>query len=123
MSLELLANVLGVVSVAVSTAIYANQKRVEMKNNTIVSVKLILVDNSYEVSLPLKMLRKDVSRAEMLGRLGMIPMRQKGARFAIKSLFSQALMDEIIKVQLGATNVVTIPCTREEIEQFDLPNS
>jgi hypothetical protein len=123
MTLEFVSNVLGVASVAVSTAIYMNMKVQERKNNKVVGVKLILVDGSYEVSLPLRMLRKDVSRAEMLGRMGMIPMKEKGKRFSIRSLFTQEFMDNIMEVQLGKSDTVIIPCTREEIEQFDIPNS
>jgi len=122
-SLEFVANLLGVVSVAVSSAIFIKMKLDERKQNKIVSIKLVLVDGSYEVGLPLRMLRKDVARAEILGRMGMIPMKEKGKRFSIKSLFTQEFMEEIMSVQLGKADTIKIPCTREEIEQFDIPNS
>ena len=126
-SLEFVANLLGVVSVAVSSSIFIKMKMDDRKANKIVSIKLILVDGSYEVGLPLPMLRKDISRAEILGRLGMIPINQDKALstrgFAIKSISTPAFIADIMSVQLSQVDTIKIPCTREEIEQFDIPNS
>jgi len=126
-SLEFMANLLGVVSVAVSSAVFVKMKLDERKANKIVSIKLVLVDGSYEVALPLPMLRKDISRAEILGRLGMIPINPKKALsqrgFVIKSMASPAFIEDIIAVQLGKADTIKILCTKEEIEQFNFPNS
>jgi len=72
------------------------------------------------VTLPLEMLRRDVSRAELLGRIGMLPMRQKGTRFAIRALASPAFMRAVNEVVEGKTSILVIPATQEEVEQFDL---
>ena len=126
-SLEFMANLLGVVSVAVSSAVFIKMKLDEKKQNKVVSIKLVLVDGSYEVALPLPMLRKDISRAEILGRLGMIPINKDKALsprgFSIRSISSPSFIENIMSVQLGKADTIRIPCTREEIEQFDIPNS
>jgi len=97
------------------------------ERHKIVSIKLVLVDGSYEVALPLPMLRKDISRAEILGRLGMIPINPNKALsqrgFVIKSMATPAFIEDIMSVQLGEADTIKILCTKEEIEQFDFPNS
>ena len=122
MTLEFVSNILGVVSVAVSTAVYVKMKLDERKSNQKVDIKLVLQDGSYEVSIPLPMLRKDISRAEVLGRLGMLPLVDKKQRFfSVAYMANPALIENIIDCQLGKSDVITIICTREEIEQFDFP--
>lgn len=122
MTLEFVSNVLGVVSVAVSTAIYFKMKIDERKQNEKVDIKLVLQDGSYEVSIPLPMLRKDISRAEVLGRLGMIPLVDKSKKFySIAYMANPALIENIINCQLGKDDTIPIMCTKEEIEQFNFP--
>ncbi len=72
-----------------------------------------------EETLPLEMRRRDVTRPEILGRLGMLPMRQKG-RFAIRSLSRPEFIRSLNRVADGKTSVLVIPVTEEELEQFDL---
>lgn len=85
-----------------------------------VEVALRLVGEDQSVTLPLEMLRKDVSRAELLGRLGMLPMRQKGQRFSIQSLSTPAFMRAVNEVVEGNSSILVIHASREEFDQFDL---
>lgn len=77
-------------------------------------------DDGKSIILPLELLRRDVSRAELLGRLGMLPMREKGSRFAIRSFSSPAIIRELNAVVEGKSSTIVIPVSTEEIEQFDL---
>ena len=85
-----------------------------------VVVALRLEGEEGTIDLPLEMLRRDVSRAELLGRIGMLPMRQKGARVAIRSLSTPAFMRAVNEVVEGRISTLVIPATSGEIEQFDI---
>jgi hypothetical protein len=73
-----------------------------------------------KIELPLQMRRRDLTRAEFLGRIGMLPMRQKGSRFSLRFLSSPEFIQGINKVADRKSNTLLIPASQEEIEQFDL---
>jgi len=85
-----------------------------------IAVVLKLEAEERSVALPLVMLRRDVSRAELLGRIGMLPMRQKGTRFSIRSMSTSAFMWAVNSVVEGTTDTLVIPVTSEELDQFEL---
>ncbi|MFH1235936.1 MAG: hypothetical protein V1685_03285 [Parcubacteria group bacterium] len=85
-----------------------------------VEVRLVLPGEDRSVVLPLELLRRDVSRAELLGRIGMLPMRNKGARFSIRAFSTSAFMRALNEVVEGQTSTLQIPATSEELEQFEL---
>lgn len=95
----------------------AAEKR--LKQHVQVVLKLQGEDGK-SITLPLELVRRDVSRAELLGRIGMLPMREKGARFSIRAISSPATMRELNTVVEGKSSTIVIPVTGEEIEQFDL---
>jgi len=76
-------------------------------------------EDGQSVVLPLEMTRRDVSRAEILGRIGMLPMRQKGARFSLRALSTKEFLVGINMVVGGKTSMLIIPANKEEVEQFD----
>ncbi len=86
-----------------------------------VRVLLTIQGEGRSVELPLVLKRRDVSRAELLGRIGMLPMRQKGARFSLRALSTAAFMAAVNEVVDGKSTTLVIPASREEVEQFDLP--
>ena len=87
-------------------------------------VKVFLSFSSNEeerkIELPLLMRRRDLTRAEFLGRMGMIPMREAGKRFSLRFLATPAFIEGINKVADRKSNTLLIPCSQEEIDQFDL---
>lgn len=70
--------------------------------------------------LPLHLRREDLSRAEVLGRIGMLPMREPGKRFSLKFLATGAFLIELEMLKGGEGDVLSIPALEEEIDQFDL---
>ncbi len=82
-----------------------------------VEISLQLEGEDSAIALPLEMLRKDISRAELLGRLGMA-LKNQGQRFSLKALSTPAFMQSVNEVVEGKTSKLVIPCTKEEIEQF-----
>ncbi|OGR85787.1 MAG: hypothetical protein A2901_01595 [Elusimicrobia bacterium RIFCSPLOWO2_01_FULL_54_10] len=85
-----------------------------------VRVQLRLAADGRSVELPVHMRRRDITRAELLGRLGMLPMKQKGARFSLRALSTPSFMEAVNEVQEGNTSVLVIPATMEELDQFDI---
>jgi len=82
-----------------------------------VEVQLRLEGEDSTVALPLEMLRKDISRAELLGRLGMA-LKNQGQRFSLRAMSTPAFMRSVNEVVEGKTSTLVIPCTKEEIDQF-----
>jgi len=70
-------------------------------------------------STGLSLLRKDCTRGEILGILGMMQ-RKTNKRFLFDSHELPLLLKEVQKVQKGEKNSFEIEMTREEFEQFDL---
>jgi hypothetical protein len=86
--------------------------------NERVEIELVLTQERRTRRLPIALRRADVSRAELLGRLGMVPMRESGRRFALTYLADPTFLAQVARVQAGEGNVITIPCTAAEFEQF-----
>lgn len=114
------ANVLQVAGAVFAALVWFNQRRMERAAQESVSVLLTLEGEGKEIPLPLEIIRRDVSRAEILGRIGMLPMRSKGARFSIRALSTPAFMRALNNVVAGRTATLRVPCTQEELEQFEL---
>lgn len=114
------ANMLQVGGAVFAALIWANQRRMERAARESVSVLLTLEGGGREVLLPLEIIRRDVSRAEILGRIGMLPMREKGARFSLRAVSTPAFMRALNEVVAGRTATLRVPCTQEELGQFEL---
>jgi hypothetical protein len=85
------------------------------------TVTVVLQHGADKLPLPIELRRAELTRAEVLGRLGMIPMKQKGQRFALSYVGTAKFLEQInrIAANVGDEELI-IPCTREEFEQFDL---
>lgn len=114
------SNIFGTFGGLAAIALWFGQRRAKKLSEATVKVVLRIEGEGREIVLPLEIIRRDVSRAELLGRIGMIPMRKAGARFALRNIGTPAVMREINRVSRGETNVLAIPASAEEVEQFDL---
>ena len=77
--------------------------------------------DNYEI--PVELRRAELTRAEILGRLGMIPMCEelKKQRFSIGYLNTQSFFRRLNEIIDGAGEAeLFIYCTDEEFNQFDL---
>lgn len=88
--------------------------------NEPVSVFLSLTSGEKKIALPLEMRRRDLSRAEILGRLGMVPMKTTGARFALRHLSTPDFIRSINEVIDRKSKELVIPCSEKEFDQFDI---
>ncbi len=76
------------------------------------------------LELPVHFRRKEFSREELMGRIGMIPMKNKGDRFSIRYTHDPAFFEEINRVKDSAVQEsFYIQCSDEEISQFDVTSS
>lgn len=74
-----------------------------------------------ELALPVSPRRADLSRAELLGRIGMIPLKDKHkARFAIAYTNTSDFLTELQRAQQSeGEDSIVILCSPEEIGQFE----
>lgn len=84
-------------------------------------VKVILSYGAEKLELPVALRREELTRAEILGRLGMIPMKTKGQRFSLGYLNTAGFLEQITQILNGSRGTtLIISCTEEEFHQFDL---
>ncbi len=82
-----------------------------------ITITLTAQDNRVINCAPMS--RKDFSRAEVLGYIGMIPTKNKAERFSIEATTDRQFVVSIRKMQLTKGNQsFFIYCTNEEMEQF-----
>jgi hypothetical protein len=119
------ADIIGIIS-AILAAIFSIKTNVELKHEKLrlngkIQVQLKQGDNIY--NLPTIIQRAELSRAEVLGRLGMIPMKagSKQPRFSIDAVSSTLFVQEIDKIKNGTGDAtLIILCTQNEFKQFEL---
>ena len=83
-------------------------------------VVVVMQHGSEKLELPVELRRAELTRAEVLGRIGMIPTKEKGKRFSIGYLNTHEFLDQINKInESDGEGLLTIPCKKNEYEQFD----
>lgn len=94
----------------------------KIRANQKIAVKLFNGGKKHE--LPVELCRDDLTRAELLGRLGMLPMKEKGKRFSIAYLNTPEFLHSISNIRIGKAegddDFLTIPCDPNEFDQFAL---
>lgn len=84
-------------------------------------IEVVLQNGGRSLRLPIELRRAELTRSEILGRIGMIPMKNPGSRFSIKYLSNSHFLTQINQITDNNTEMIlTIPCDNSEIEQFDI---
>lgn len=84
-------------------------------------MKIVLNYGNKTLELPVQLRRAEFTRAEILGRIGMIPVKETGKRFSIKFLNNTNFFEQLDLISEGdGEGILTIPCSAEEFNQFDL---
>jgi len=89
------------------------------------AIRVVLKSPTRDVELPLAMVRADLSRAELLGRVGMLPLapaaaQAQGGRFRLRALGRPEFLVALAAVQRGERDELVISADEAEIDQFDL---
>ncbi len=120
------ASVLGIITAVFSflswiqgRRIAQAQEREKKRLNRHVTVKLQY--GAQEIELPVELRRAELTRAELLGRLGMIPTKVKGGKFSLRYLNTPEFFRQLNQVvSTDGDALLTIPCDKNEFEQFDV---
>ena len=125
--IDYVSGVLGLFSFAVSVGTFvmvlagrkaakAEQARQEQR----VKIRLLLQSEGNRTRLlPISLPRRMVSRAEVLGLMGMMPMTESGKRFSIRYLSSIEFLASIEEAQKSSGEYeLIIPVSQAEFEQF-----
>ena len=91
----------------------AEQKRM----NEYVRIVLSLKSPTKEVTLPFKVLRRLLTRAEVLGLIGMI---RPGTRFSLAYIGTADYLEQIDRLIAGNGGKLVIECSEDELSQFGL---
>lgn len=84
-----------------------------------IDLALLLTSAQEQWLLPLALSRQELTRAEVLGRLGMLPMKEAGRRFSLTYLAKEAFLVQLRAAQAGdGPATIVIPCSRQEFDQF-----
>ena len=84
-------------------------------------IRIVLNYGERNIELPIGLQRSELTRAEIFGRIGMIPMKTAGQRFSLLYLNTPEFLEQLEQIREGTTkSVFTIPCTEAEIEQFQI---
>lgn len=121
-----LANLLGLVSAFFSFIVWLYLKRQEKHQNKLISIKVAVEGTAAKVQLPGKIRRKNLTRAEVLGMLGMLPMNQDKVsnagkpRFELDYLNDEQFFQVLEQAQVDPkVEEIEIRFSPREIRQYD----
>lgn len=84
-------------------------------------IRIVLSHGDEQFELPMPLLRYELTRQEVLGRIGMIPMKKGQKRFSIRYLNTIEFWEQLTQIWEGQSDgILTIPLKEDELEQFDL---
>ena len=118
--LDKLGILLGLVTGIVTLMIWVYLLRKEKKDNDLISISLEVCQKEYRATLPGKIRRKNLTRAELQGMLGMLPMNESGKRYQLATLNAPEFFEALEKAQVDREiGEVVVSCSDEEFGQFD----
>lgn len=106
---------------AVSLLNFVNDDIAEKRSRE--KVQLVLQHGAYaSYTLPIILQRGEVSRAEVLGYIGLIPAKKKQdgkPRYKIDYLSSESFIKQIHQVKAGKQDIIILKCKADEYGYFD----
>ena len=128
LDISFIADFISVVSAIAAVAAWINTKRIQMNQKQELErlnqkIKLRLINHQTEnfIALPGEMRREEISRAEILGWIGMLPMIQEKERERYKLRFTndEEFFTRMNNIIAGSGNLIfDIPCSEDELDQF-----
>lgn len=119
--LEFISVIAAVVGAVYSFWIKMYLRRKEKHDNALIDLKLRCDEANVTIILQGQIRRKNLTRAEVQGLLGILPMLEKGKRYELQDLNRKSFFDQLedVQVNYSATQLV-VKCTLDELKQFDL---
>ena len=122
----IVADLIGIAGAATATAALwqlLKNKKEKKRLNQIVSVVLQCAEDERRIKPLMVVRRKDITRAELQGILGTIKLADpKQSRYSLSHINTSTFWEDIERLQASDKkegDTLVIPCTVEEIEQFD----
>lgn len=113
-----------VASIFVSLSIKAYLWRKEQQDNALIDIRLHCPEPETNITLQGQIRRKNLTRAEVQGLLGILPMKDKGKRYTLPALNQRAFFEALEQAQVDSkVSELVIECTAEDLAQFDLTAS
>ncbi|MEW6717606.1 MAG: hypothetical protein AB1345_08895 [Chloroflexota bacterium] len=127
--LSTIADTIGILSAIFALFAWLNtirirkeQEQEQARLNEKIKLRLQTESGNAYIELPGEMRREEVTRAEILGWIGMLPMREeeKKKRYEIQYINTAAFLNQINQIQTGQDGTtLVILCTLEELNQFN----
>jgi hypothetical protein len=127
---SLVADLIGVISAIAAVAAWVNTKRIQEQQkqeierlNQRIKIRLIDRGSGNFIELPGEMRREELSRAEILGWIGMLPMVERipRERFKLNFLNKPEFFTRMNDVKAGSGNMIfEIDCNEDDLNQFDV---
>lgn len=119
--IDKLATLIGLISVIIAAwsawKLRRETKRQWQKENE--QIRVILRSKTREIILPVELQRGGLTRAELLGLIGMLPMQEKGKRFELCFLHTHEFSQRLAMVRNSDVDFeFIVQCSEEELEQF-----
>jgi len=96
------------------------EKKEKERLNQRIPVILKSTESSRSVELPVHFRRNELTRMELMGRLGMLPLKTGEWGFNLGYLSQPDFLEEINRIsESDQEEPFVIPCTDTEIDQFD----
>jgi hypothetical protein len=119
--LDKISTVVSLVSMAFSVAIWFKLRNQRTFDEQRIDIRLVIPNTDKWVSLPGKIERKHLTRAEVQGVLGATVI--ENLRYTIQFIKTAEFYARLENAQdLADQTELLIDCSQEEIEQFDLRN-
>ena len=123
MTIGLIADIIGIggaFSAGAALWQLMKTKKEQERLNHIVSVVLQCTEDTRQIIPLMVVRRKDITRAELQGILGTIKMAKENSRYKLSDLNSRKFWEDIEQIRASDNdNELIIPCSTEEIDQFD----
>ncbi len=118
--LDQITIVISAISMVFSFVVWLVLRKQKAFDSQRIQIRVVVPDTDKYITLWSKPERKHLTRAEVLGLIGLIPRHSK-ENYKIVYLNTQTFFQHLAEVQDNAeNNLLSIECTEQELQQFNL---
>lgn len=122
----LIADIIGILGATFAVGAWWQSRQIKMeldaeKMRQQKTIRIVLSYGDKKIELPVPLLRSELTRQEILGRIGMIPTKNPKERYEIRYLNTLEFWQQLTQVmEGGGDGIFTISLQKGELDQFDL---